>query len=177
MRKKKGIFVSKVPLNIDVLIEVYGITTQWLSLIHTHQLKCKNFIRNLHGTNNKITNNLHYKKTSTLLEQILEQYQTPFTVYQINKKYTAAFTFLPAHKDWICDPSKNAYHNCPAHHQFEVNFVCWRLEVSGIELTYDDTENVMNIDEHNLPCYSPDGFCKPTTKTPLLLFGLTMIFA
>ena len=54
-------------------------------------------------------------------------------------------------------------------HQFEVNLVIWRLEVSEIELTYDDIENVMIIDGHNLPCSFPDGFCKPTTKTPFTL--------
>ena len=75
---------------------------------------------------------------------------------------------MPADYDWIRDPSRNPYHNCPAlsqHHQVEVNFVSWRLEVSETDLTYDDTENVMIIDGHNLPCYFADGFCKPTTKT------------
>ena len=38
---------------------------------------------------------------------------------------------------------KKSYHNCPAHHQFEVNLVNWRLEICQIESTYDDTENVM----------------------------------
>ena len=41
-----------------------------------------------------------------------------------------AFTFLPADKDCLYDPSKNPYHNCPTDHQFEVNLVSWRLEVS-----------------------------------------------
>ena len=50
-------------------------------------LECKNVIRHLIGTNNKILNNLHYNKTFTLLEDLyfqerLEQFQTPFTVYQ-----------------------------------------------------------------------------------------------
>ena len=44
--------------------------------------------------------------------------------------YTAIFTFLPADKNWIYDPLKNPYHNCPAHHQFKVNLVSWRLEIS-----------------------------------------------
>ena len=49
-------------------------------------LECKNIIRHLNGTNDKILNNLHYNKTFTLLEdhyfqERLEQYQTPFTVY------------------------------------------------------------------------------------------------
>ena len=53
-------------------------------------LECRNKIRHLNGTNNKILNNLHYNKTFTLLEnpyvqERLEQYQTPFTVYQLNK--------------------------------------------------------------------------------------------
>ena len=137
-------------------------------------LECKNIIRHLNGTNDKILNNLNYNKTFTLLEdhyfqERLEQYQTPFTVYQLNKMYTGTFTFMPADKNWIYDPTKNPYHNCPAHHQFEVNLVSWRLEISEIELTYDDTSNDMIIDGHTLPCYFADGFCKPTTKTPFTL--------
>ena len=137
-------------------------------------VECKNIIRHLNGTNDKILNNLNYNKTFTLLEdhyfqERLEQYQTPFTVYQLNKMYTGTFTFMPADKNWIYDPTKNPYHNCPAHHQFEVNLVSWRLEVSEIELTYDDTSNDMIIDGHTLPCYFADGFCKPTTKTPFTL--------
>ena len=139
-------------------------------------LECKKFIRHLNGTNNKISNNLHIIKTFTLLEdhyfqERLEQFQTLFTVYQLNKLYTGIFTFLPAVKDWIYDPTRNPYHNCPAHHQFEVNVVRWRQEISEIELTHDDTENVLIIDRHTLSCYFADGFCKPTTKT-LTLFWL-----
>ena len=91
-------------------------------------LECKNNIGHLNGTNDKILNNLQYIKTFTLLEdhyfqELLEQYQTPFTVYQLNKMYTGTFTFMPADKNWINDPTQNPYHNCPAHHQFEVNLV------------------------------------------------------
>ena len=81
--------------------------------------------------------------------------------------YTGTFTFVPADKDWIYDPYKNPYHNCHAHHQCEVNLVNWRLEVSELDL--DDTENLMIICEHSLPCYFADGFCKPTIKTPFVL--------
>ena len=134
-------------------------------------LECKNIIRHLNGTNDKILNNLQYNKTFTLLEdhyfqERLEQYQTPFTVYQLNKMYTGTFTFLPADKNRLYDPTQNPYHNCPAHHQFEVNLVSWRLKISEVELTYDDTANVMIIDGHTFPCYFADGFCKPLTKTP-----------
>ena len=83
--------------------------------------------------------------------------------------YTGTFTFMPTDKNWIYDPTRNPYHNCPAHHQFEVNLVSWRLKISEEELTYDDTANVMIIDGHTLPCYFADGFCKPTTKTPFTL--------
>ena len=93
----------------------------------------------------------------------LEQFQTRFALDQLNEMYT--FTIMPADKYWIYDPNRNTYHNCPAHHQFEVNIVSWRLEISEIELTYEDTENVMFIAGNTLPCYSADGFCKPTTKT------------
>ena len=137
-------------------------------------VKCKNIIRHLNGTNDKILNNLQYNKTFTLLEdhyfqERLEQYQTPFTVYQLNKMYTGTFTFMPADKNWIYDPTQTLYHNCPAHHQFEVNLVSWRLEISEVELTYDDISNDMIIDGHTLPCYFADGLCKPTTKTPFTL--------
>ena len=126
------------------------------NIITFHLLKNKNITRHLNGTNNKILNNLHYNKTFTLLEdqyvqERLEQYQTPFTVYQLNKMYTGTFTFYALY------------------HQFEVNLVSWRLEISEVELTYDDTANVMIINGHTLPCYFADGFCKPTTKTPFTL--------
>ena len=126
-------------------------------------LEGKNILRHLNGTKNKLLNNLHYKKTFTLLEgyyfqERLEQNQTPFTVYHLNKMYTGTFTFMPADKNWIYDTTRNPYHNCPAHHQFEVNLVSWRLKISEVELTYDDTANVMIIDGHTLPCYFADGF-------------------
>ena len=102
-------------------------------------------------------NYLHYNKTFTLLEdhyfqERLEQYQTPFTVYQLNNMYTGTFFFKPADKNWIYDPTKIPYHDCPAHHQFEVNLVSWRLEIFEVELTYDDTANAMIIDGNTLPC-------------------------
>ena len=67
-------------------------------------LECENIVRHLNGTNNKILNNLQYNKTLTLLEdhyfqERLEQFRTPFTVYQLNKMYTGTFTFLPADKN------------------------------------------------------------------------------
>ena len=91
-------------------------------------MECKNIIRHLNGTNDKILNNLNYNKIFTLLEdhyfqERSEQYQTLFTVYHLNKMYTDTFIFMPAEKNWIYDPTRNPYHNCPAHHQFEVNLV------------------------------------------------------
>ena len=76
---------------------------------------------------------------------------------------------MPADKNWIYDTDKNPYHKCPAHHQFEVNLISWRLDISEIELAYDDNENVMIIDGHTLPCFFPDGFCRPLTKNPFTL--------
>ena len=89
--------------------------------------------------------------------------------------YTGTFSFMPADKYWIYDPNKNPYQNCPAHHQYEVNLVRWRLEVSELELTYDDTENGMIIYGHTSPCYFADGFLLSLLKLLLLLFGLAMI--
>ena len=142
-------------------------------------LECKNIIRHLNSTNDKILNNLHYNKTLTLLEdhyfqERLEQYQTPFTVYQLNKMYTGTFTFMPADKNWIYDPTLNPYHNCPAHHQFGVNLVSWRLEISEVELTYDDTSNDMDI---HYPAILQMVVENPQRKSLLLLFGSMMIIA
>ena len=72
--------------------------------------------------------------------------------------YRGIFTFMYADKDLIYDPTRNLYYNCPAHHQLEVNQVSWRLEISEIELLYDDTETVMIIYGHTLPCYFADSF-------------------
>ena len=51
--------------------------------------------------------------------------------------YTGTFTFMPADKNWIYDPTRNPnpFPFCPAHHQFEVNLTSWRLEISEVELT------------------------------------------
>ena len=49
--------------------------------------------------------------------------------------YTGTFTFLPADKDGLYDPTRNPYYSCLVYHQFEVNLVSWRLEISEIELT------------------------------------------
>ena len=75
-------------------------------------LECKKIVRHLNGTKKKILNNLQYNKTFTLLEdhyfhERLEQFQTLFTVYQLNKMYTGTFAFMPAAKDWIYDPNKD----------------------------------------------------------------------
>ena len=81
--------------------------------------------------------------------------------------YTVTFTFRPADKNWIYVPLKNPYRNCPAHHQFEVNLFSWRLKISEIELTYDDTENAMIVEGYTM--FFAYGFHKPTTKTHLTL--------
>ena len=138
-------------------------------------LECKNLNRHLNGTKNKVLNKFNYNRTFTLLEdhyfrEKLEHYQTPFTVYNFITMYTCTFTYMPVDKLWIYDTKNNPSHNCPSHNQFEVNQVSWRLSVSEVELTYDDTENLMVIDGHTLPCYFADGICKPTTKTPFTFF-------
>ena len=102
--KNKEKLVSYVLSNTDVLIEPYGIIIQCHSQLHLILLNEKKIIRHLNGTNNKILNNLHYSKTFTLLEDHdfydkLEQYQTLFIVYQLNKMYTRTFTFMPAEKN------------------------------------------------------------------------------
>ena len=83
---------------------------------------------------------------------------------------------MPDDKYWIYDPTRNPYYNCPDHHQFAVNIVSWRLEISDIEPSYDDTENVMITDGHTLPCYFADDFCKPTNKSPFTLVWFSDVF-
>ena len=57
--------------------------------------------------------------------------------------YTGTFTYMPADKTSIFDTKNNPFHRCPAPHHFEVNLLGWRLSVSEVELTNDDTENLM----------------------------------
>ena len=180
--KKNEKFASKAMVNIDVLIELFGIIIRCRFLFPLFLLNAKTLLDTLmlNGTDNKIFNNLYYNNTITLFEdhyfqEQLERFQTPFTVYQLNKMYTGTFTYMPADKPWIFDPLRNPYHNCPAHQQFEVNLVSWRLAISEIELIYDDTQNVMIIDGQTLPCYFADGFGKPATEIPFILYGLVMI--
>ena len=137
-------------------------------------LECKNLIRHLNVTNNTILNNFNCNRTFTLSEDYyfqakLEQNQTRFTVYTFNTMYTDTFTYIPADKSWIYDPKTNPFHNCSAHNQFELNLLSCRLSVSEVEVTNDDTESLMVIDEHALLCYFADGFCKLTTKTRFTL--------
>ena len=110
-----------------MLIELYGTLTLCQSLLHLILSNVRTKL-DTNGTNNKKLNKLHYNKTFTLLDdryfqERLEQYQTPFTVYQINKMCTGTLTFMPADKNGIYDPSRNPYHNFPTHHLLEDNFV------------------------------------------------------
>ena len=75
--------------------------------------------------------------------------------------YNGTFPYIPANKCWIYDAKTNPLHDCTAHNQFEVNLLRWRLSVSEVELTYDDTENLMVKYGHALQCYFADGFVNP----------------
>ena len=83
---------------------------------------------------------------------------------------------MTADKIWIFDPKNNPFHNCPAHNQSGVNLLSGRLSVSEVELTFDDTENLMGIDRHAVPCYFVDGFVNSLLKLLSHLFGLMTIF-
>ena len=142
-------------------------------------LECKNLIRHLIDTNNKISNNFSYNCSFTLLEdhyfqEKLEQCQTPFTVYNFNTMYNGTFTYMPADKSWIYDPKTNLFHNCPARNQFEVNLLSWILSVSEVEITYDYTENLMVIDRHALLLLKV--FVNLPLKLLSHLFGLVTTF-
>ena len=102
-------------------------------------LERKNLIKHLNGTSNKILKSFYYNKFFTLPEdhffkEQLERFQTPFTAYKFNAMYTGTYTFLPADKTWLYDPLRNPLHNSPAHHQFEVNLINFKLQVSEIDL-------------------------------------------
>ena len=64
--------------------------------------------------------------------------------------------------------TRKEIHNCPAHYQFEVNLVSWRLAISEIGLTYDDTENDMIFHGYTLPCYFADGFLNQPQKLAIV---------
>ena len=77
-----------------MLIELRGTTTQLHSLLHLILLNVKT-LYDILIVQITVSNNLHYNKTFTLLEdhnfqERSEQNQTPFTVYQLN---TGTFTF------------------------------------------------------------------------------------
>ena len=115
--------------------------------------------------------NFDFSKTDSLLEdhylqEKLKQYQILFIVYQNIEYYTSTFIVLPANKEWLSDSLNTPPQNCPSNHQFADNLIRWRLSIFELELTNDDTENVVSIDGQILPCYFADGFCKPTTKSP-----------
>ena len=100
-KERKICFQSSVK-NRRVDITVWNHNTMPLP-VTLDPLECKNIIRLLNGTNNKIINNLHRYKTFTFSEdrcfpERLEQFQTPLTVYQLNKMYTGTFTFMPSTK-------------------------------------------------------------------------------
>ena len=146
-------------------------------------IECKILIRHPNGTNNKILNNFHYNHTFTLLEDHysmknlnLEQYQTPFTVYNFKTMYTGLFTLMPGDKLWIYVPKNNPFQNCPAHNQ--VNLLSWRVSVSEVELTYDDTKNLMVMDGHatHFHVVLLTVFVNPLLKLLSQLFGLVTTF-
>ena len=112
----------------------------------------------------------------TLLEdnyfqEKLEQYQTPFTVYNFNTMYTGTFTYMPADKTWVYDPKTNSFHNfhnCPVHNQFEVNLLSWILSVSFYDAI--DTFNATLLDfgyTQQLQRYDPETHhVHPPSKHP-----------
>ena len=82
----------------------------------TLDLECKKSLRQLNGTKSETLKNTCYNKTLTLLEdhyfqERLEQFQTLFTVYQLNKMSTGTFTFIPAGKDLIYDITRFSWTN------------------------------------------------------------------
>ena len=109
-------------------------------------------------------------------QEPLQRFETAFTVYKFTTTYTWTFTLMPADKTWLYDPFRNPLHNYPANHQFEVNIACWRLQSYEIDFTCDDTEKVMIIVGHTLPCNIADSFCKQTIKTHYTLVWFSDVF-
>ena len=139
LSEKKERYVFKIKLNTEVFTELYGIITQCHFLLHLTLYIVKPYFDILMVRTKKL-NNFKKNKTFTLLEDLyfqeqLERFQTRFTVYKFNPMCTGTFTFMPVNKIWLCDPLRNPLHNCPAHHQFEVNLVSWSLQISERELT------------------------------------------
>ena len=117
--KRNNIFAFKAPLSIDVLIELYGTIILCHSLLHLILSNVETLLDIL------MVQIAKYKPTFitlfyTLRKSLLRRkIRTPFTVHQLNKMYAGTFNFMPTDKDWIYDPSRNPYHNCPAHHHLK----------------------------------------------------------
>ena len=51
-----------------------------------------------------------------------------------------------------------------------MNLLSWRLSVSEVELTYDDTEILIVINSHALPCFLLTGFVNSVSKLSTLVW-------
>ena len=110
MPNRKERFVFKALLKINVLLQLFGIITP----VTLHPLECKNLIRHLNGSNDKILNNLHNSTTFTRLEDLnceekFEQFQNPFTVHKFIKCNTGTFNCMPAVRKRIYGPLRNPF--------------------------------------------------------------------
>ena len=107
--KRKERFVFKALLEKNVLIQLFGIITP----VILHPLECKNLIRHLNVTNDKIIlNNLHNSNKFTRLEDLkckekFERFQNPFTVHKFIKCNTGTFNCMPSVRKRIYGPLKN----------------------------------------------------------------------
>ena len=59
-------------------------------------------------------------------QERLEQFQTPFDVFQLKKRtQTLLLLCLQIKIGYMTLLETLTYHNCPVYHQFEVNLVSW----------------------------------------------------
>ena len=87
---------SKSPLSSDLFIRTVWNHNMMSLPVTFDPLECKNFIRHINGTNNKILNSINYNKIFSLVEdqysqENIEQFQTPNTNHQFKMMYTVFF--------------------------------------------------------------------------------------
>ena len=137
-------------------------------------IECKNMIRFLNATDSNELNNYNIQKSFSFFDDSdyqnkIEQSQQPIRVKILNAWHIGTFLYDEHYPDWIVNLTQKTYLRCRKDREFLNTRKSWKLRITNAEITYDDKNNQMIHDGYMLPCYHSDGFCKPTTRTPLTL--------
>ena len=135
-------------------------------------VECKNMIRNLNETDSNELNNYNTRSSFSFFDDNdyqnkFERVQQPFRVNKLNAWHIGTFVNDGHYQDWIANFTQNHYSRCRSDRDHLITRQSWTLRITNAVITYDDKNNQMIHDGSILPCYHSDGFCKPTTRTPI----------